>query len=552
MPPSPDQRGSDRGLVVKLTLLLLSYLGIESVYILRFPLVMDEFATATNDYRNIYQMMPYRDYAPYRNVLGYYIQLPIILLPFRTWTVILIAKFEMAFVTAAVLLWVAWLMRKLFSPGAIVASLAVLLAMSTFLERSAELRVDMLTGLAGLSSLVLLLRQRPASAGALASVSFLISQKGAYYVISAMAGLGLALLIAAGTRRETWRAAIRFGIGSAATLVAYMAFWSALSSLRAVTYSMFASAVQVAMTDVYHDLRWHYWQQTLGRNPFFYLLVLVSIVSLGAAAFRRRGAFEALLCGYGAAMALQAASHRQPWPYFFVVVLPVGLVLNADLFDRVMASDLWRTRKTILVTLYAVGGLALPLSRLAATLQRDNAFQRRTVEVAEQLVGPADRYFAGIDILFRREQTLEEVAGIDRVVVIKLLALPSEELSKLISRFDARPTKLLIYNYRVAYLPPKFQLYLVSQFEQTWGNIFAYSPVIPSGPFALKFGGSYRVEGREPIIIDGHSHSPGELVSLSRGSHNSSGRALFRLQLQLPVPHDRAPTVDFFPNVYEF
>jgi hypothetical protein len=543
MLPSPDERGSDRGFAAKLILLLLAYLGIESVYILRFPLVMDEFGTAACVYRTIYQQVPYRDYAPYKTVLGYYLQLPILLLPFRTWTDILIAKFEMAFVTAAVLLWAAWLLRKLFSPRAIVASLAVLLAMSTFLERSAELRVDMLTGLAGLLSLVLLLRQRPALAGIMAGVSFLISQKGVYYAFSAAAGLGVALLIAAGVRSETWRAVLRFGIASAAAVVAYISFWSALSSLHAVTYSMFVSATQLAMTDVY---------QTLGRNPFFYLLVLVSIISLGFAAFRQRRPFEALLFGYGAAMALQAASHRQPWPYFFVVVLPVGLVLNADLFDRVMASDLWQVRKMTLVTLYAIGGLLLPLSRLAATLQRDNAFQRRTVEVAEQLVGPADRYFAGVDILFRRQQTLDEVAWIDRVTATRLLTMPPAGMLSLIRRFDALPTKLLIYNYRIAYLPPLLHVYLVSQYEHAWGNIFVYSPLVRSGAFTLKFDGSYRVESNEATIIDGRSHSPEDLVALSRGSHNASEPALFRLQLQLPLPGDGAPAVDFFPNVYDF
>src|SRR6266849_5352658 len=98
MLPSSDQSGSDRGLMMKLILLLLSYLGIESVYIVGFPLIMDEFATAACVYRTIDQLVPYRDYVPYKTVLGYYLQLPIFLLPFRTWTELFLAKFEMAFI----------------------------------------------------------------------------------------------------------------------------------------------------------------------------------------------------------------------------------------------------------------------------------------------------------------------------------------------------------------------------------------------------------------------------------------------------------------------
>ena len=58
---------------------------------------------------------------------------------------------------------------------------AALFAMSTFLERAAELRVDMLTSLAGLVSFVLLLSRRYALAGLACGLSFLISQKGVYF-----------------------------------------------------------------------------------------------------------------------------------------------------------------------------------------------------------------------------------------------------------------------------------------------------------------------------------------------------------------------------------
>src|SRR5207253_1503906 len=103
-------------------------------------------------------------------------QRPLLQFPYSTWTNLLLVKYEMALLTAAVLFLAAWMLRSVFDRRAVLVSLALLLAMSTFLERSAELRVDMLTGLAGLLSFVLLVRGWPAASGLLAGLSFCISQ----------------------------------------------------------------------------------------------------------------------------------------------------------------------------------------------------------------------------------------------------------------------------------------------------------------------------------------------------------------------------------------
>jgi hypothetical protein len=545
-----EYRVSKRTFVIALSLLMLFYLGLELVYILRFPLVMDEFGGAGIVYR-MRQLIPYRHFAPYKTVLGYYIQLPIFLLPLETWTVLLLAKLEMTLITAAVLAYATWLLRDRFDRRALLAALALLVVMSTFLERSAELRVDMMTGLAGLLSLVFLVRRQPIASGALAAISFLISQKGAFYIIATAAALLYALIVVPDRRRETWRFAWLCGCTAAVVLVVYIAAWSLVAGPTKVVRSTFLWAAQVAGMTEYSDIRLHYWVQTLARNPFYYGLYIVAITSLGYRGLQKREADENLIAAYGATIALQAAVHQQPWPYFFVVVLPVALVVHARFIDRFLRSALWLEHRHAFLFLCLMGGILLPLSRLSVTLRRDSALQKRNAQIAECILQPSDRYLAGVDILFRNRQSVDELLWIDRNVLRGLYNLSPAATTELIRRIHATPTKLFLYNYRMALLPPPLRLYLQTQFEHLWGNIFIYAPRIAPGVFDLKFDGLYVVE--TPIAIDGRIVTSRTAIRLTRGVHRYDGTRVARLKLQPPcVPPNAMPSGEFFPYVYDF
>ena len=78
------------------------------------------------------------------------------LLEHDLWSRMIAVKLGMAATTAVVVFACAWALTRLIRADAVVLATGVLFAMSTFLERAAELRVDMPTSLAGLVSFVLL------------------------------------------------------------------------------------------------------------------------------------------------------------------------------------------------------------------------------------------------------------------------------------------------------------------------------------------------------------------------------------------------------------
>ena len=64
---------------VVLALPCLAYFAIELAYVTRLPLGMDELHGAGAVYK-LKSAVPYVDFVPYKNVLGYYVQLPFLLL----------------------------------------------------------------------------------------------------------------------------------------------------------------------------------------------------------------------------------------------------------------------------------------------------------------------------------------------------------------------------------------------------------------------------------------------------------------------------------------
>ncbi len=536
------------------------YAVLETTYVLRLPVVMDEFQGARAVHR-VADQLPYRDFKPYKTVLGYYLQLPALSLPGSIWERLLHVKLQMAGLNAVVLGAAAFVLSRRFDRRAVVAGLALLVTMSTFLERSAELRVDMPTALAGLAGLLLLLEKRIAWAGIACGISFLVSQKGIYYILATEVAL---IGWAVGARaRDSWRNLLVFNLATAAPIAIYLGVWSLLAGPTAVFGSAVGDAGRIAI-DRLEDIRLRYWGRTVGRNPAFYGLAIAALWQLD----RRRRAGSAdrldrLLLLYGAALVILAALHQQPWPYFFVLLIPTLWVLIVAGFDRGLPTwvKLDPGRRLLAVVVLVVLGLLLPLSRLKANLERDNGFQRQMVELAEATLSEDDTYLAGVAMLWNREQAHTALGWLDRLQLARLEALSDADLTRLIAELRESPPKAILDNYRIHQLPHRLRLALVGLYELRWGNLLLYSPVVDpeAASFRIAYSGEYEVLSEGPSVgtLDGREIALGEIVRLEAGRHHHSGPDRIRLRLRTP---ELDPLLDpryrerraLFPHVYDY
>jgi hypothetical protein len=543
---STERRALALPTVLVLGVLCTGFFVLELIYCRHLPLVMDELQGASAVY-NLRGHVPYVDFMPYKNVLGYYVQLPFMLLYKDLWSQMLAIKLGTAAITALGIFWSACMLARQIRGDAVVLATCALFAMSTFLERAAELRVDMLTGLAGLISFVLLLSRRYALAGLACGLSFLISQKGIYYFVGSVVALG-GRGVMLGREHIRWREGAVFGAVALGVIGLYMLTFGTMGSFEAVTGLAFAKSAQIALADDYKHLA-RFWIMSVQRNPYFYALGALGIGAAYEAARRDRTELDWMIFAYGGSVLMLCVGHKQPWPYFFVLLIPTLWVTSAYVIDRMAprGATFW--------VLFLLVGLLFPLyTRIPIVLARENDSQRYAITLASRMLRKHDTYLAGIDMIYTREQSPKSIAWLDKPSLDVIHKTP---IGTLTTDLEAHPPKLVIGNYRVDSLPSLIRRALRSDYEHFWSSVWLYAPIVRSPQFPIAWSGDYSLVAEGPVLIDRQLIQPGQFVHLLRGTHLASTTG-FRLRLAASKkivdsldPKYRNPP-DLFPAVYDY
>lgn len=529
-----------------------AYFAMQVIYVERVPLIMDEFDGAYDVFR-LRDQIPYRDLSPYKTVLGYYIQLIPLLVGKSIWQGLINVKITMALINALCILVSVILLARIWSRVAIVLALPMWLSMSEWLERSSDLRVDTMTGLAGFFSLIALLRSRPFLSGVLAGLSFLISQKGIYYGVSAIMGLCALSLF-----RGSWRASLgefrRFVLGGAAVLLPYLSIFTLLASAETIARTTFMSHTTIAFKSIYPNMR-RFWWLSIERNPGFYAFVVLGLLVLLVNAYvTRRWRYtnwgesggrvraDRILCGYALALSALGVWHKQPWPYFFVLLIPTGFVVIVAGFDRALdwsakfKTTAFFSSPVKLLAVLVLLSLVPQSVRATTRLKEDSRYQASVVELASKLVSQGQHYFAGVDLLYNRVQSSPLLRRYSHNKRKRLRKADNEEVEQALRELRLNPPIILVYNYRFRHLPRKVKKYLKKRYEPYWGSIDIYSPAFRRGSqmLYLDFPGRYEVSlrGRGPARIGKRIAYSGDQLVLSRGYLRIRSAYTGRLQLQ--------------------
>lgn len=522
---------SNRRTVLIAAALSLLYFGIQLVYILSLPLVMDEFDGANEAYQ-LLQLTPYQDYRPYKTVLGYYIQLPPLLVTSDPWTGLMASKAWLAAINTAAIFAATLALAALFSPASALVGQLLLICMSTFLERSSELRVDMLTAWFGLASFLLLLNRRWLAAGALAGLGFLVSQKGLYFILSANVAAAAFWWFEARDRR-TFRDLVVLNAGTAVVVVVYIVFWGLFSSPWTVFSATFLSHGNIVFNDFY-ELEGH-WTRTLTKNPYFYWGALTGMAGLAAARWRGLvGSAHLMTAVYAAVLFGLCRWHKQPWPYFFVLLIPTLMVVHVAVAEVVIRH---RARMRVAGALVLAVGVAWPLSYMPGIVTRDHAYQRHVIRLASSMLGAGDTYLAGNDLIYNRHQAHPALRRLGAAHIEAMRTWPPDRIDTLIAEIETARPKLIINDYRMRGLPGPVQRYFDTRFDYLWSSVRGYAPLVSTAEreFDIWFDGGYRLEIAEgTAVINGNRVAAGTMLTLPRGRHRNDSTGPVRLRLQPP------------------
>lgn len=341
---------STRRFFIILTLLCLTYLGFEWWFNQYAMISVDEFWFA----HRIYQYkdgLPYRDFAPYKTVLGYYLLLLPMTLAHGILPTLLFTKNIIALANTCVIYFSCLWLTRFFSRGGVIIGLCVMLSMEIMLSYSTQIRVDLIAYWFCLFSLLGLLEKRFLLAGLLLGLGFATSQKAIWYLVASNAALGMHWFLSE-RNRHYMANIIKFNLTVAAVMTVYMILWSCLAGLPTVLNSVLIEASAMYHLDWYDASRKLYWTIILLLNPLAFSLWPLTLLSLMVTfPSDRCYALRRFIIVYAMVILLCLIPYKQVFPYYMQVTLPVFLVLYAAFFSWVIDYQFTNEQRTWVIPL---------------------------------------------------------------------------------------------------------------------------------------------------------------------------------------------------------
>jgi hypothetical protein len=305
----------------------------------------------------------------------------------------------------------------------------------------------------------------------------------------------------------------------------------------------------------------------LQRNPVFYAATIASLVALGVRVFGEtrptpdrepEQAPDAILFGYAVLFATCVVWHKQPWPYFFVLVVPPAFVVLVwaiefawrayDRFSQKPATSLVLSRPWIaFVPLTALISLCVlcavyPAQRARSLLRLSNDYQQHMLALASALVAPDEYYLAAADMLYTRTQSSSLLRRVALSRQRELADHPAGTSLAILNDLVQRPPKILIHNERFRTFPKAIATYLRDNYAHFWGSIDLYAPRVRADDarsavhLNLLFGGEYRwtSANHRPARFGVHTVKDGAKFRLKPGLLRIQSSSDGRLSLQAP------------------
>jgi len=355
-------------------LLCLGYLGFELFFTSFTTIGVDEFWFAHWIHR-YKDGIPYRDFPPYKTVLGYYLLLIPMIISHIFSKVLLgplfYIKNSIAILNTLLFFISALWLKKYFPKPAVLSGLALLISAEFVLTFSTNIRVDFLAYWFCLFSALLLLEKRFILAGLIIGLGFLTSQKALWYIMASNSALGLCWLLF-NRDWKNFRSILQFNFAFLFCVIIYIVFWSSFANLKTVLNNMFYEAYIMYQVDWYASARKLFWTISITQNPAPFLLWPLALISLFIIPQQDKLHKLRVFCvTYGSVIMLCLIPYKQIFPYYMLTAIPALLLLYIAFFawlEALISSHhkfnilcLNKASVWILLVLYNIGLLVLIL-----------------------------------------------------------------------------------------------------------------------------------------------------------------------------------------------
>lgn len=478
---------SNKSLKALSTTLIFSLISLIFFTALSRPFISDEFHEAVL-VSKLFKLTPYKDFIYYKNLLGYYLKAPLLLLPTSWWNKLIISRIFIFFLFSLFLLTTLYQTRRWFNLVTFSLSLALPFYITQSLLHTTAYRVDFFTMALAFLGLLHIFKENKISAGILLGVSFTISQKAGIYLLPS-------LLVLNFLEKEKFKSTFTYFLGFLIPITLYIFVWGIVSDLKTVLFAIFVKDTIMA-TSAGLNVKW-YWLKSFKENTSIYLLALTGFIPKF---WINKNVYSKAGLVFTVTLFFEATFLGQPWPHWFILWCPF---LAFPIYSALEAikSDKWEIQATIAIILIC---LFQSIGNLFFRYQFNNSYQQFNILLMESFLKKGDNYLAGVDVhpdFVQEPDELREMYAINRV---KVFNLPNEKKEDLVNKFLGNPPRILFYNYRLSEFIPEIRALFDKHYYHFWGNIFAYKIPINSGEriYDVPFEGTFLIGGNELLEIE--------------------------------------------------
>ncbi|RRH96483.1 hypothetical protein EH240_22785 [Mesorhizobium tamadayense] len=387
----------------------------------------------------------------------------------------------------------------------------LLLCFSNFMERIFRSIAEPLAVFFAVAALLVVLRARElrgwqlVAAGALSGLSFLATQKAAYFNLALGVGLvadaALMRRYAAGVARGAWLV-----LGWTVPIIAYCFIFGGADPIS-IAKNLVFGPIEVATRGGgdYGGLR-RFVLQTLARNYVLYVFcfagMALSLMRIMKFDERRRIALV-----FSVVITVLVFAHDQPWPYVFIMALPFMSLWSLAMLDGLAT----RVRYLRVAWIALATAMAISFVVNLLYLRFDNAAQLELVARAESLLAPDERYFDGIGMLPNRMEPT--TLWLDKHYVLKTLRESGR--SEAYNVLSNSPPKLILWSYRMDYIYPVVAPLILNSYVRVAPNLrIAGSSLYPGQRkiFDVPIAGGYALYSTDGAPLRGQLEIDGAVL----------------------------------------
>lgn len=293
---------------------------------------VDEFWFA----HRIYQYkdgLPYRDFAPYKTVLGYYLLLLPLLMTKGIIQTLIFTKNMIALANTFILFVTAFWLTRFFSRAGVLASFILLISSEIFIFYSTNIRVDLIGYWFGFISLLLLLDRRFLLAGLFLALGFMTTQKIIWYLFASNIAL-ITDWFFINRNKDRFFDVLKFNLVVMSCILYYIILWSQIAHWPVILNSLFIEAKTMYQLDWYDSSRKLFWSYLTFYNPLLFLLCPISLLSIIVPLKADKHYSQRLfVVVFSATILLSLVPYKQVFPYYMQAVMPVFFILYAAFFS---------------------------------------------------------------------------------------------------------------------------------------------------------------------------------------------------------------------------